>query len=99
MSRKSKRKARRLAKRKYEKRANQMRKLTIRRMSKHHLTPESRGGKATPENILFLDWDRHHTYWHKLFGNMTLEEIIDALQRIARMKHRIPVGTPDGTCQ
>jgi len=53
-------------------------------LTKHHLIPKSRGGKDGA--ILVLDWDRHHQHWHSLFGNMTIHEIVEALQRIIRMK-------------
>jgi hypothetical protein len=34
-----------------------------------------------------LKLDRHF-YWHKLFGNKTLEEVISLLQRVHRAKGR-----------
>lgn len=55
--------------------------------NRHHLRPKSRGGKRTKENILNIKIDRHH-YWHKVFGNMTLDEVIELLQRIKRAKGR-----------
>lgn len=58
------------------------------RITKHHLTPKCRGGGNTSDNILYLKWKKHHSQWHNLFGNMTLEEIIECLQRIQRMKGR-----------
>lgn len=54
----------------------------------HHLTPKSRGGSNDHTNRLRLEWYRHHEAWHKLFKNLTLEEIVACLQRIARMKRR-----------
>ena len=56
-------------------------------LTRHHLTPHSRGGQGTPENILWIYRDKHDV-WHKLFGNFTLEESITILQRVARMKGR-----------
>lgn len=57
-------------------------------MSRHHLTPKSRGGSWSMDNILKL-WRDRHDAWHLLFGNMTLSEIIVALTRIERMKERL----------
>lgn len=55
--------------------------------NRHHLVPKSRGGSNSLANILLLDIDRH-MYWHKLFNLMTLEEVLELLQRVARMKAR-----------
>ena len=55
--------------------------------NRHHLTPKSRHGKATPRNILRIDIQKHQC-WHKIFGNQTLEETIAELQRLKRMKGR-----------
>ena len=57
--------------------------------NKHHLTPRSRGGDESEENLFLLKLDRHF-YWHKLFGNKTLEEVISLLQRVHRAKGRCP---------
>jgi hypothetical protein len=57
--------------------------------NKHHLTPRSRGGDESVENLFLLKLDRHF-YWHKLFGNKTLEEVISLLQRVHRAKGRCP---------
>jgi len=56
--------------------------------TKHHLTPKSQGGTNGSYNLLLLKWNQHHEQWHRLFGNFTLEQIIECLQRIARLKHR-----------
>lgn len=69
------------------------------KMTRHHLVPKSRGGNGSDSNLLRMKWYQHHTQWHMLFGNLSLDEIITCLQRIARMKHRLKVGTPDGTSQ
>ncbi len=55
--------------------------------NRHHLTPRSRGGNESEENLFLLKLDRHF-YWHKLFGNKTLEEVIGLLQRVHRAKGR-----------
>lgn len=52
----------------------------------HHLKPVSRGGKYTAENLLLMHKDRHF-FWHRIFGNMTLDEAIALLQRCKAMKH------------
>ena len=51
----------------------------------HHLRPVSRGGRNTSENLLLIHQERHF-YWHKVFGNMTLMEAIQLLERCQRMK-------------
>lgn len=64
-------------------------------VTRHHLSPQERykyglhtkWGKNSEENILML-WVERHRSWHELFGNLTLEEIIEVLQRVSRMKHR-----------
>lgn len=53
--------------------------------NRHHLVPRSRGGKKKLSNLLLMSIDRHD-YWHKIFGNKTLDEVIALLQRIRRMK-------------
>ena len=55
--------------------------------NRHHLTPRSRGGDESEENLFLLKLDRHF-YWHKLFGNKTLEEVISLLQRVHQAKGR-----------
>lgn len=49
-------------------------------LSRHHLTAKSRGGVANKQNILYLWSDRHH-FWHCLFQNATLDEIINDFGR------------------
>lgn len=56
-----------------------------RNRNRHHLVPKSRGGSAAPSNLLLIDIDRHRV-WHKLFGNLTLEEVIRLLQRLQKCK-------------
>jgi len=53
--------------------------------NKHHLTPKSRNGKSTVNNLLLIDIDRHNE-WHKIFGVETLEEVIKLLIRLKRAK-------------
>lgn len=53
--------------------------------NRHHLTPKSRGGNDFPANLLRIDMERHNA-WHFLFGNKTLQEIIELLERLKQMK-------------
>lgn len=55
--------------------------------NKHHLTPRSRGGMDTDWNLLLIKIERHNE-WHKIFGNLTLDEIIALLERLRRFKNR-----------
>lgn len=64
------------------------------RITRHHLIPKERHKLKTAsvnqanlhiDTVLKL-WRDKHDYWHKLFGNMTLDEIIEVLQRIKRIK-------------
>ena len=52
----------------------------------HHLTPKSRGGEHSPSNLLLIKEERHNL-WHQLWGNRTLDEILDLLTRMARAKN------------
>lgn len=54
-------------------------------MNRHHLTPKSRGGSSQEFNIAIFDIERHK-FWHKVFGNRTLEEVIELLIRFKRFK-------------
>jgi 5-methylcytosine-specific restriction endonuclease McrA len=50
----------------------------LKRKSKHHIIPKSRGGKRNLENIVTLIVRDHRAY-HALFENKTPPEIIDYL--------------------
>jgi len=54
--------------------------------NRHHLKPKSRGGQKVESNLLLIDMTVHN-WWHKRFGNMTLDEIIELLQRVRRAKN------------
>ena len=54
-------------------------------LTRHHLTPKTRNGKDTPENILYI-YRNKHDVWHTLFGNLTLQEVIKLLLRVERAK-------------
>jgi hypothetical protein len=72
--------------------------------NKHHMTNKSRGGKGDPSNLLVMKIERHSAL-HRVFRNMSWEEIGEALysifqvrdpekayqivQRVARMKGRV----------
>jgi len=69
---------------------NRIQKLHLKRYKKrnrHHLLTKSRGGKDEVDNLLLIDMERH-TLLHKLFGNKTIQEIIDLLERVDRAKKR-----------
>jgi hypothetical protein len=53
----------------------------------HHLTPKCRGGESIRSNLLNMDCYKHDAL-HLLFGNRTLEEIIEFLQEIKRRKDK-----------
>lgn len=53
----------------------------------HHLVPRSRNGRNHISNLLLIDIERHE-HWHKMFGNMTIDEVLSLLTRMARMKSR-----------
>lgn len=53
--------------------------------NQHHLRPRSRKGSCSKCNLLTIDIARHEA-WHKVFGNMTLNEVIGLLIRLSRAK-------------
>ncbi len=50
------------------------------RQNNHHITPRSRGGKSTKENLARVDIYLHVLY-HQLFGNKTPIEILKWLNK------------------
>jgi len=56
-----------------------------RKMNKHHLRPKSRGGSKVQSNLILIDMERHNA-WHILWGNRTLDEIIELLIRLREIK-------------
>ena len=54
--------------------------------NRHHLTPKSRGGKSTEANLIWIRIDRHR-FWHAIFGNMTLDEVINLLIRLREIQN------------
>jgi hypothetical protein len=53
--------------------------------NRHHNLAKSRGGDNSRQNIILLDIERH-ALLHKIFGNRTLREIIEVLERLDRAK-------------
>lgn len=58
------------------------------KFNRHHIKPRSRGGDSLESNLLTMDTNRHDA-WHLLFSNLTITEIIELLERVAKMKRRI----------
>ena len=63
------------------------RKRRFRGRNYHHLTNKCMGGGYSDSNLLLIKIERHQA-WHVIFGNRSLEEVIEILQRIQRMKGR-----------
>ena len=53
----------------------------------HHLKARSRGGDDTNANLLLIRLARHDD-WHKVFGRLDLDEVIELLIRLRMMKRR-----------
>ena len=53
--------------------------------NKHHLIPKSRGGSGCRRNLLYISVTTH-CEWHKVFKNLTLDEVIELLMRVRRAK-------------
>jgi hypothetical protein len=64
-----------------------LRKKRFRGRNYHHLTAKSRGGRYNDSNLLLIARDKHDI-WHRLFGLLSLEEVINLLIRLSRMKGR-----------
>jgi hypothetical protein len=61
------------------------RKVNRKRRNRHHLVPKSRGGSASKRNLLYISVTTH-CEWHKVFKNLTLDEVIELLMRVRRAK-------------
>ena len=57
------------------------------RRNRHHLIPRSRGGTDARSNLLMIREDRHEL-WHRLWGDRTLNEVLELLTRVKHMKER-----------
>jgi|ERR1044071_288763 hypothetical protein len=55
--------------------------------NRHHILPRSRDGGNERENIILLRVERHES-WHLLFSDRTIEEVIELLIRVHRIKGR-----------
>ena len=51
---------------------------SLEKLTKHHITPSSRGGRTSKRNIAMVE-DRKHRTYHELFSNMTPPEIVHDL--------------------
>jgi len=56
----------------------------------HHIVPKSRilpckRTRAKLQELLLMKIDRHD-YWHRIFGDMTLDEVVELLTRLQRSK-------------
>jgi len=56
-----------------------------RHRNRHHLIPKSRKGNNSINNLLLIDIERHE-YWHRLWANRTIDEVLELLTRVARAK-------------
>jgi hypothetical protein len=51
------------------------------KLTRHHNLAKSRGGSFLPNNIIHLS-AKHHVAFHTLFGNRTVKEAIEVLERL-----------------
>ena len=58
-----------------------------RKFNRHHIKNKCKGGKATKQNLLIMDTERHKA-WHFLFQNMSFTEVAALLTRTALLKHQ-----------
>jgi hypothetical protein len=62
--------------------------------TKHHINPKGRRKYSESDltkiknSIVLKLWSDKHCELHKIFGHLSLDEIIEVLQRVNRMKHR-----------
>jgi hypothetical protein len=66
--------------------------------NRHHLIPKSRRHNYKIKQPIFITLWLHverHFYWHKVFGNHTLDEVITILQRIRRHKFGSELVLPE----
>lgn len=54
-------------------------------MSRHHLKNKVNGGGSQEWNIAVFHIERHQ-YWHRVFGNLDLTQVIDLLTRYKEIK-------------
>lgn len=65
-----------------------MKKNRLKNRNYHHLTNKCKGGKATKGNLLLINIERHRA-WHTLFRNLDLEQVIELLKRVKRLKENL----------
>ena len=53
--------------------------------NRHHLVARARGGRGQEWNLLLIQEERHEL-WHRIFGLRDLDEIIQLLIRLKRIK-------------
>jgi hypothetical protein len=63
------------------------RKVNRKRRNRHHLIPKCRGGGYNKRNLLYISVTTHCD-WHKVFKNLTLDEVIELLIRVRRAKQQ-----------
>lgn len=52
--------------------------------NRHHWSPRSRNGGDIQRNISWLNEEKHRA-WHRMFFNLTLKEVIIALDTVGEM--------------
>lgn len=57
--------------------------------NRHHWLNRCNGGEWTIDNISYLHIDRHD-WWHRIFKNLSLDEVISLLIRIKNIKSSQP---------
>ena len=66
--------------------------------NRHHLIPKQRRNTYKEKNPVFVTLWMHiekHKAWHKVFNNLTLDEIILLLQRVRRHKFGSELALPE----
>ena len=53
-------------------------------MNRHHWSPRSRNGGDIQRNISWLHEEKHRA-WHRMFFNLTLKEVIIALDTVGEI--------------
>ena len=61
-------------------------------LSDHHLTPKSRRSDGLPDYGTIRIWRDKHDVWHKIFGVLTIDEIIEVVSKRKLFKNINPHG-------
>lgn len=56
------------------------------KFNRHHIKNKCRGGRASENNLLLMDTERHNA-WHFLFKNMSFLEVAELLKRCVEVKN------------